>query len=184
MLAVQTVEAGEVHADEPVGPAARSGRIGETVVCSGRLQRAEALPNCLGCQRGNPEALHRFRASDQLVDVAEDQLALPSCIGRRHDPGDFVAAEDSSDDLELITSLFVDDQGPLARQQREQIPPPTTPGRIDFVGFGERDKVTDGPRHDVSVAVLEPLATPVGAQDLGNVSCNGGLLGEDRRGLA
>ena len=128
--------------------------------------------------------LHRFRASDQLVDVAEDQLALPSRIGRRHDPGDFVAAEDSSDDLELITSLFVDDQGPLARQQREQIPPPTTPGRIDFVGFGERDKVADGPRHDVSVAVLEPLATPVGAQDLGNVSCNGGLLGEDRRGLA
>ena len=53
-----------------------------------------------------------------FVDVAEDQLALASGIGRGDDAAYLLARQNLLDDLELIAALFIDDERPLGRQHR------------------------------------------------------------------
>ena len=45
--------------------------------------------------------------------------------------------------------------------------------------LGKRRKVTDGPRNHITVPVQESIALGARAQNMRNVPCNGGLLGQN-----
>ena len=77
--------AGGVHADQPVGLRAAAGRIGQRIVLGAGAQSREAVPDRLFGQRRDPEPPHREPAVRQLVDVAEDELALAARVAAVHD---------------------------------------------------------------------------------------------------
>ena len=77
--------AGRVHADQPVGLRAAAGRIGQRIVLGAGAQPCEAVPDRLFGQRRDPEPPHREPAVRQLVDVAEDELALAARVAAVHD---------------------------------------------------------------------------------------------------
>jgi hypothetical protein len=77
--------AGEVHAHEPVGPAASAGGVGQRVEIAAGTETLEALADRLGRQRRQPEPAHRLPAAGLLVEVAEDQLPLPPRVRRADD---------------------------------------------------------------------------------------------------
>ena len=90
-----------VQADDPVGLAAASGRGVECVVVGERPQAAEGVADRRLGERAEPEPPRRLaRAADQLLDVAEDQLALAAGIGGADQL--VGGAEQAPDDRELL----------------------------------------------------------------------------------
>src|SRR5581483_5996142 len=96
-----------VHADEPVGLAARARRPLEVRELPPRAEPLEAVPDRLLRHRADPEPLDRLVDPGELVDVGEDQLPLPPGVARVHDPVDVVALHQLVDLLELLPRLRV-----------------------------------------------------------------------------
>ena len=78
-----------VDPHQPVCLGAAEGRIPQAVIIGTGAQVCKALPNSGILHRGNPEPLHGFAASRQLIDTAENQFALASGICRIVLGGDF-----------------------------------------------------------------------------------------------
>lgn len=94
-----------VDAHEPVGLAAGFGRVVEVVVLVAAFEPLQPLADGLVRERADPEAVERRGATDVLVQVSEDQLALAPGI-RRHDDT-LALAEQPADDLDLRRNVAV-----------------------------------------------------------------------------
>ena len=68
----QAVRSGEFGAAER--------RLMQTVIVRAGAEVFKALPDCRILHAGNPEPLHGLFAARQLIDVAENQFALPSRV--------------------------------------------------------------------------------------------------------
>jgi hypothetical protein len=110
----QRVGAREVHAHQPVGPAAAARGVGQRVVVGGPAQRVEALADGLRVSEEIHRRLTGLSHLRGLVDVAEDQLALAAGVGGAHHARDLGRVEDLADHLELVLGLLVDHQRPLS----------------------------------------------------------------------
>ena len=176
----QGVGAREVHAHQPVGPAAAARGVGQGIVVAAGPQRVEALADGVGRERGDPQAAERLGALRGLVDVAEDQLAFAAGVGGAHDARDFGRVEDLAHHLELVFGLFVDHQRPLGGQHGQQVAPPLPPFRPDLVRLRQRGQVADGPGDHVAVAVQVAVAFIAGAQHARDIARHRRLLGQYR----
>ena len=148
-----------VDAHEPVSFTAGTGGKVEVVVISSIAQVIESLADGLVGQRTDPQAVERRVAIDVLVEIAEDEFAFASGIGRHDDalalfkePPDDVdlfehTAVGSADFLRLFCSgdkleCIGDDRQGVAIKA------------FYAVGFGqvELHEVSECPRHGIAVA--------------------------------
>ena len=94
-----------IDAHEPVGFAAGTGGKVEVVVVCSITQVIESLADGLVGQRADPQAVERRVAVDVLVEIAEDEFALSSGIGRHDDA--FALFKEPPDDVDLFEHTAV-----------------------------------------------------------------------------
>ena len=74
-----------IDTHQPVGFASCLGRMIEIVVTVSRFEIGKSLTNSLIGEGGNPQAVERLMAIEIGIDVSEDKLTLPACIGGNDD---------------------------------------------------------------------------------------------------
>jgi hypothetical protein len=100
------------------------------------------------------ELSHR-RLTRGLVEVREDELALPPGVAGVDDQLDVLVLHQLVDGVELLLRLLVvGDELELLRQDRQVRKAPLLQPLVVLVGLGEADEMADGPRDHV-VAVGE-----------------------------
>ena len=124
LVAGQRVGAREVHAHQPVGPAAAARRIGQMVILAPVAQFRETLSDRLRRQGGNPQTADRPGTSSGFIDVTEDQFSFPARVRCTDNTADARGCEDFADDLELILGLLANHQRPRFRKHRQQVAAP------------------------------------------------------------
>ena len=180
LVAGQRVGAREVHAHQPVGPAAATRRVGQMVILAPVPQFRETLLDRLRCQGGNPEAAHRPSTSSGFIDVTEDQFSFSARVRCTDNTADARGCEDFADNLELILGLLANHQRPRFRKHGQQVAPPGAPFWPDLVRLCEPHQVADRPGDDIAVAVQIAFAAFGGAQDSSNVARHRRLFGDNR----
>ena len=131
------VEPGEVEPDQPVRSLAAASGVRQSVEFARGPQAAEAIADRRGRQGRDPQTVHRLGRPGQVVDLAEDELALTTRVRRADDPRDLSAVQDLLDDAELVRALFVNAKRPFPGQHRQRVAPPEAPAGIDLVGLGK-----------------------------------------------
>ena len=148
-----------VDAHEPVGFAAGAGSKVEVVVVCSIAQVIESLADGLVGQRADPQTVERHVAVDVLVEIAEDEFALSSGIGRHDDA--FALFKEPPDDVDLFEHAAVrsvtflrlfcsGDKLERIGDDRQGI----AVKAFYAVGFrqGELHEVSECPRHGIAVA--------------------------------
>ena len=148
-----------VDAHEPVGFAAGTGGKVEVVVVCSITQVIESLADGLVGQRADPQAVERRVAVDVLVEIAEDEFALSSGIGRHDDA--FALFKEPPDDVDLFEHTAVRSVTFLrlfcSGDKLERIGDDRQGVAVKAfyaVGFGQGElhEVSERPRHGIAVA--------------------------------
>ena len=162
---------GRVHPDEPVGLGAPARRIGKAVIGRLGLSRGEVRAHLLGHKGGRPEALDRLRATGELVNAAEDVLALAVGVAGVDDALDVGRRHELLQDFELIFSRFRNVPSPFGRHH----------GQIPHVNAGElrvlarqieADEMAVAPAKKVAVAGNEAVLVLTGADGFRYPPCD------------
>ena len=147
-----------VDAHEPVGFAAGTGGKVEVVVVCSITQVIESLADGLVGQRADPQAVERRVAVDVLVEIAEDEFALSSGIGRHDDA--FALFKEPPDDVDLFEHTAVRSVTFLrlfcSGDKLERIVDDRQGVAVKafyVVGFGQGElhEVSECPRHGIAV---------------------------------
>ena len=148
-----------VDAHEPVGFAAGTGGKVEVVVVCSITQVIESLADGLVGQRADPQAVERRVAVDVLVEIAEDEFALSSGIGRHDDA--LALFKEPPDDVDLFEHAAVGSVTFLrlfcSGDKLERIGDDRQGVAVKafyVVGFGQGElhEVSERPRHGIAVA--------------------------------
>ena len=148
-----------VDAHEPVSFTAGTGGKVEVVVVRPIVQVIESLADGLIGQRADPQAVERCVAVDVLVEIAEDEFALASGIGRHDDalalfkepPDDVDLFEHAAVGLAAFLRLFSSGDKFERLGDNGQGVAVKTFYAVGF-GQGELHKVPERPRHGIAVA--------------------------------
>ena len=180
---------GGVHAHQPVGLAARPGRLREAVVVVPLPEVGHPLGDRGVGERGDPQPLERLVAFEVLVDVAEDELALAPRVGG-HDQG-VRPLEAAPDDVELAPVAVVGRPGPGlrvpgvpdpqaegVRDHGQVLGPPPRRVAVGLRGF-QLHQVPEGVGDQVAAALQVAVPPFVRPHDPCDVPRDGGLLRDD-----
>ena len=169
---IERVENGRsVHAHKPIGLGSPARRIGKAVVCGLGLGRREVRAHLLGHKGGRPEALDGLRATGELVNAAEDVLALAVGVAGVDDALDVGRRHELLQDLELIFSRFRNVPSPFGRHH----------GQIPHADAGElrvlarqikADEMAVAPAKKVAVAGNEAVLALMGADGFRYPPCD------------
>jgi hypothetical protein len=167
----------QVHADQPVSPAARQGRVVQRQRLARRLQRAQRLANARVIERRQPQPLDRPAVAAQLHDLAGDHLAFAVGVGGDHQFARL--GEQLLHGLELRSGLGLDLDAPALGKNGKLVDGPAL--ELLAVGFWRRcfDQVSDAPGHDGAGAAVAAIASLAGAQHAGDVLALGRLLAQE-----
>ena len=173
---------GGVHAHQPVGLGAALGGAVQPVVLFPGLNGAEALGDGFVGHGGNPQPGDGLVAAAFLIDVAEDQLALPPRVRGADDVAGFAGAHQPADDFVLILRLRDDLQGDGLGEDGQRVHAPLLVFFIQLVRLLEGDQMSHRPGDGVAVVEQAALAPGIAAQHPGDIPPHAGLLGNNDSG--
>ena len=173
---------------QPVAFASRLCRIVQSVIFVAAFQPSQPLTDGLVCQRADPEAVEGCGAPDIFIQIAEDKLALPSCV---HCHDNLAAFREQAGDylylchhvaVRLVAFLrpFLTGDECENRGDEGQVFPMET---LDAVAFrqGGLYQVPEGPCHGIAVSRKVAFLSFCRAHDAGNLTCHAGLLRQDTK---
>ncbi len=113
--------------------------------CGAGRRRREARADRLLGQRRDPEPPHRQPAARELVDVAEDELALAAGVAGVHHLGEAPVAQQLAHHAQLIARARHRPQLERRRNHRQRVEPPRLPAGVVRGRLVELDEVADAP---------------------------------------
>ena len=163
---------GGIDTHQPIRLGAAESRIPQAVIVRAGAQVRKALPNGGILHRGNPEPLHGLLAARQLVDAAEDQLALASRVAGVHHLGHIRGVHQLFQHIKLFLFVLAHHHLPVVRQNRQIVIAPLGVVGVISVGIGQPSQMAHTPAHSpavsLQVAVLAGGGPDHGGQTLGN----------------
>ena len=171
--------AGAVDADEPVGFRAAHRGIREWPHRLVLAQRGETILDRVLRHRLQPQAPDRLARLRVLNDVAEDELAFPTCVARVDQLGDVLALHQPEQQLQASFGLFQRSQREPGWNHRKVSECPLTSFDFLLVGRADLEQVPDRRRQHVLVALEIVVVTRETAKRPGDVGGHGRFLGDD-----
>ena len=163
---------GGVDTHQPICLGAAEGRIPQTVIVRAGAQVRKALPDGGILHRGNPEPLHGLLAARQLVDGAEDQLALASGVAGVHHLGHIRGVHQLFQHIKLLPFVLAHHHLPMVRQNGQIVIAPLCVVGVISVGVGQPSQMAHTPAYPpavpLQIAVLAGSGPDHGGQTLGN----------------
>ncbi len=176
LAAEQGEQPAHVHADQPVRTRAAKGGVVEVEGLGAGFERGQRLADRGIVQRRQPQPADRPTVAAVLDQLAGDHLAFAVGVGGDHQFPAF--AEQTLDRLELAGGLRLDQHLPALRHDRQVGQHPALVARVIGVRRGGLQQMADAPGHRHPGALQATVATPVGAEHLGDVAGLGRLFAE------
>ncbi len=176
LAAEQGEQPAHVHADQPVGTRAAKGGMVEIEGLGAGFERGQRLADRGIVQGRQPQPADRPAIAAMLDQLAGDHLAFAVGVGGDHQFAAF--AEQALDRLELAGGLRLDQHLPALRHDRQVGQHPALVARV--IGIRRRgfQQMADAPGHRHPGALQAAVATPVGAEHLGDVAGLGRFFAE------
>jgi len=178
LAAEQGEQPAHVHADQPVSTRAAEGGVVEVESLGAGLERSQRLADRGIVQRRQPQPADGPAVAAVLDQLAGDHLAFAVGVGGDHQLAAF--AEQALDRLELARGLRLDQHLPALRHDRQVGQHPALVARVIGVRRGSFQQMADAPGHRHPGALQATVATPVGAEHLGDVAGLGGFFAEEQ----
>ena len=157
---------------QPVGLGTTEGRISQAIIVRTGAQVCKALPYGGVLHRRNPQAFHGLLAACQLIDAAEDQLALASGITGIYHLCHIRGVHQLFENIKLFLFILAHHHLPMFRQDRQVIISPL--GVLGVIAICVRKTCqmahapADTPAVALQIPVLTGSCTDHRSQTLGN----------------
>ena len=149
----------------------------QSIIIRIRAQVCKALPDSGILHAGNPEPLHRFCATGQLVDKTENQFSLPACVGRSGHTVHIRAVEQGTDDFKLLFLFVRDNELPRLGQDGQIFILPLAVFFIVLACFRKGHQMPDAPADQIPAALPIAGLLFIGPDHGGNAAGHTGLFG-------
>ena len=167
---------GGVHPHQPVRLGAAHGAAVQPVIVRAGAYVPEALLNGFVGHGADPQAGDGLAAAAFLINIAEDQFALPPGVRSADDTVGLRSIHQPGNDVVLSLGCREHFQGDGLGQYGQGLVAPALVLGVQLVGFAQAHQVADGPGDDVCFADQAALAPLPAAQHPGNVLAHAGLL--------
>ena len=167
---------GCIDTDEPISPLTTASCSKEIVILLAIFQLTEALFNGVIFHRGNPKSVDRLGTSGHFVDVAEDKLALTTCIAGVDNVGHVGSVHQLFQRFKLAVLITGDFVLPVGRNNGKVIISPLGVFSIVGVGIGKLSQMTKAPGHDIITPFDVALLAVFYAEDRGDRHSHGGFF--------
>ena len=157
---------------QPVGLGTAEGSITKSVIVRTRAQVCKALPYGGVLHRRNPEPFHRLLAACQLIDAAEDQLALASGITGIYHLRHIRGIHQFFENIKLFLFIFAHHHLPMLRQDRQVIISPLGVLGVIAVCICKTGQMTHAPANTPATAFQIPVLTGSCADHRSQTLCN------------
>ena len=161
-----------VDTNQPVRLGAAESSLAQTVIIGTGAQVCKALPYGGVLHRGNPQPLHGFAASRQLIDAAENQFALASGITGVYHLGHIRGVHQLFQHSKLFLFVFTHHHLPVFRQDGQIVITPLSVVRVIYIGIGQPGQMTHAPADPPAVTLQIPVFTDGCADHGGQTLCN------------
>ena len=144
----------------------------QTVIIRAGAQVCKTLSDGRVLHRGNPQPFHGLLASCQLIDAAENQLALAPGVAGVHHLGHIRGIHQLFQHIKLFLFVFAHRHLPVLGQDGKILIAPLGILGVIAVGVGQPSQMShapaDPPAVPLQVAVLTGCCPNHGGQTLGN----------------
>ena len=144
---------------QPVGLGTAEGSIPKSVIVRTGAQVCKALPYGGVLHRRNPEPFHRLLAACQLIDAAENQLALASGITGIYHLRHLRGIHQLFENIKLLFLLLSHHHLPMLRQDRQVIISPLGVLGIITVCIRKTSQMAHAPADTPATAFQIPVLT-------------------------
>ena len=144
---------------QPVGLGTAEGSIPKSVIIRTGAQVCKAFPYGRVLHRRNPEPFHRLLATCQLIDAAEDQLALASGIAGIYHLRHIRGIHQLFENIKLLFLILSHYHLPMLRQNRQVIISPLGILGVIAVCIRKTGQVAHAPADTPAVALQIPVLT-------------------------
>ena len=144
---------------QPVGLGTAEGSIPKPVIVCTGAQVCKALPYGGVLHRRNPEPFHRLLAACQLIDAAEDQLALASGITGIYHLRHIRGVHQLFENIKLLFLILSHHHLPMLRQNRQVIISPLGILGVIAVCICKTGQMAHAPADTPAVALQIPVLT-------------------------
>ena len=168
--------AGGVDAHQPVRLCPAQGGLPQRIIVRGRLHLPQPLADGVFLHGGGPEPQDRLIAARQIIDEAEDELALAPRVAGVDDLENVGAAHEAFERFKLPGALFNDLVPPGPWDDGQVLLPPSGVARIVTLRRGQFHQMSGAPAHqDVRPLQIAGLLLP-DVQHRGNGLSNAGFF--------
>ena len=144
---------------QPVGLGTAEGSITKSVIVRTGAQVCKALPYGGVLHRRNPEPFHRLLTACQLIDAAEDQLALASGITGIYHLRHIRGIHQLFENIKLLFLILSHHHLPMLRQNRQVIISPLGVLGVIAVCIRKTGQMAHAPADTPAVAFQIPVLT-------------------------
>ncbi len=144
---------------QPVGLGTAEGSIPKSVIICTRAQVCKAFPYGGVLHRRNPEPFHRLLTACQLIDAAEDQLALASGITGIYHLRHIRGVHQLFENIKLFLFIFAHHHLPMLRQDRQVIISPLGVLGVIAVCIRKTGQMAHTPADTPAVTLQIPVLT-------------------------
>ena len=134
----------------------------QTVIVRAGAEVFKALPDCRILHAGNPEPLHGLFAARQLIDVAENQFALPSRVTGVYHLGHIRGAQQLFENIKLFLLVPPHAHFPVRGQDRQIVIAPLGVLRVVAVRVGKPRQMPHAPADPPAVPFQIPVLAGIG----------------------
>ena len=166
-----------IDTHQPIRLCTAEGRLVQRIIIRIRAQVCKALPDGGILHAGNPEPLHRFRATGHLVDETENQFSLPTCIGRGGHTVHIRAVEQRAHNFKLLFLFVRDNELPRLGQDGQIFILPLAVFFIVLTRFRKGHQMPDAPADQIPAALPIAVLLFIGPDHGGNAAGHTGLFG-------
>ena len=166
-----------IDAHQPIRLCTAEGRLIQRIIVRIRAQVCKALSDGCILHAGNPEPLHRFRATGHLVDETENQFSLPTCIGRGGHTVHIRAVEQRAHNFKLLFLFVRDNELPRLGQDGQIFILPLAVFFIVLTRFRKGHQMPDAPADQIPAALPIAVLLFIGPDHGGNAAGHTGLFG-------
>jgi len=148
-----------IDSHQPVGLGTAEGSIPKSVIVRTGAQVCKALPYGRVLHRRNPEPFHRLLTACQLIDAAEDQLALASGITGIYYLRHIRGVHQLFENIKLLFLILSHYHLPMLRQNRQVIISPLGILGIITVCIRKTGQMAHAPADTPAVTIQIPVLT-------------------------